>query len=380
MVKLGVKLLYSLAIVAQSLMLVSCSSANKVTIVEEYVYPKPPDEPRFYWQNMIVGSMSVSYETEDSKIQRFITGSASQNKGFVKPYGIAIHKGRVFVSDPPARDVLLFDPGKFMFKSLKTDPNVVLVKPYGLGNDDAGNLYVLDQGIKDVKVFSYDGDYQRTIKLDTELSMPTGLAITPDGKRLYISQTGGVTESLHVIYQFDADTGKLQKTIGKRGRGDLEFNLPKGIALDKDGLLYVVDSGNFRVQIIDPDKNVMLSEFGSVGRTMGAFSRPKDIAVDSEGLIYVSDAAFGNFQIFNQQGQLLLFVGERNSEFKPGNFMLNSGIAVDEDGRVLMADQFFRKIDIFRPARVAKEAGYLGERKGITDEEYLKIKPIQPEK
>lgn len=344
-----------------------------MAIVEEFVYPKPPDAPRFYWQRMLTGSASVSYETEENKIQRYITGSTATNKGFVKPYGISVHKGRIFVSDPPARDVLMFDPSKFLFKSLTSDPNVLLVKPFGLENDELGNLYVLDQGLKDVKVFNFDGKYLRTIKFDVELMMPTDLAVAPDGKKIYISQTGGVSETMHVIYQFDAQTGHLLKTIGKRGKGDLEFNLPKGITLNDQGNLYVVDSGNFRIQIIDPDKNVMLKTFGAVGRTLGHFSRPKDVAVDKDGLIYVSDAAFGNFQIFNQNGQLLMFVGQRDSEFKPGNYMLNSGIAVDEDGRVLMADQFFRKVDIYRPASVAVDQGYLGEKLNITDEEYQKI-------
>jgi sugar lactone lactonase YvrE len=38
--------------------------------------------------------------------------------------------------------------------------------------------------------------------------------------------------------------------------------------------------------------------------------------------------------------------------------MLPAGIAVDQDGRVYMADQFHRKVDVFRPASLAPEAGY----------------------
>ena len=40
--------------------------------------------------------------------------------------------------------------------------------------------------------------------------------------------------------------------------------------------------------------------------------------------------------------------------------MLPSGIDVDEDGRVYMLDQFFRKLDVFRPASLAENEGYLG--------------------
>lgn len=358
-------------------LLTACASTEKTTKVEEFVYPAAPDTPRYYWEKMLLGSMSVEHDTEDNRIQRFITGTTAVNKGFIKPFGVSVHKGRIFVSDPPARDVLMFDPKMYKFKSLASDPNVTMIKPFGLENDAEGNLYVLDQVLKDIKIFNRDGEIQRTLKLDVDLIMPTDLAVTPDGSSLFVSQTGGVSEDLHVIYKFDTQSGALLQTIGKRGRGDVEFNLPKGITLDEQGLLYVVDSGNFRVQVIDPATSTLIRKFGQVGRDYGSFSRPKDIAVDKEGKIYVSDAAFGNFMIFNPEGKLLLFVGKRGGQLKPGNFMLNSGIAVDEDGRVLMADQFFQKVDIFRPVTITEESGYLGVPRSITDEEYLKIKEVQ---
>ena len=71
-------------------------------------------------------------------------------------------------------------------------------------------------------------------------------------------------------------------------------------------------------------------------------------------------AAFGNFQIFNDAGELLMFIGNRGTDGGPGMFMLPSGLAVDEDGRVYMVDQYFSKVDVFRPATLAMDEGYLG--------------------
>jgi sugar lactone lactonase YvrE len=93
-----------------------------------------------------------------------------------------------------------------------------------------------------------------------------------------------------------------------------------------------------------------------------ACTRPKEIAADREGNVYVVDAAFGNFQIFNPEGELLLFVGDRSERDGPAKYMLPSGIAVDEDGRVYMVDQWFRKIDIYRPVALKAGAGYLARR------------------
>jgi hypothetical protein len=82
--------------------------------------------------------------------------------------------------------------------------------------------------------------------------------------------------------------------------------------------------------------------------------------VDPQGNIYAADAAFGNFQIFTPDGQLLLFIGSRSTRPGPAQYMLPAGIDVDEDGRVYFVDQFFRKVDVFRPAALAKGEGYLG--------------------
>jgi sugar lactone lactonase YvrE len=120
----------------------------------------------------------------------------------------------------------------------------------------------------------------------------------------------------------------------------------------------VVDGGNFRVVVFDRDGKYLFS-FGSVGKQYGQFARPKEIAIDREGNVYVVDSAFGNFQIFSADGELLLFIGERNERDGPARYMLPSGISVDEDGRVYMVDQWFRKIDIFRPTALKAEAGYV---------------------
>ena len=101
---------------------------------------------------------------------------------------------------------------------------------------------------------------------------------------------------------------------------------------------------------------------GRIGGRSGNFSRPKGIDTDRDGNVYVSDAAFGNFQIFDRDGRLLLFVGDRASDRGPGKFMLPAGLALDEDGRAYLVDQFFRKVDVFRPAELAENQGFLGLR------------------
>lgn len=82
------------------------------------------------------------------------------------------------------------------------------------------------------------------------------------------------------------------------------FNYPTFITIDRDGRLYVTDTGNFRVQIFDKEGRY-IKDFGKPGNKGGFFARPKGVAIDSEGNIYVVDAMFQNVQIFNREGELL---------------------------------------------------------------------------
>jgi len=91
--------------------------------------------------------------------------------------------------------------------------------------------------------------------------------------------------------------------------------LPRDIEIDARGWIYVVDGGNFRLQVFD-NNGELVRQVDALGAQYGDFARPKSVAVDEDGNIYVSDAAHGNFHIFDAEGQLLLFVGSRSETFQ----------------------------------------------------------------
>ena len=70
----------------------------------------------------------------------------------------------------------------------------------------------------------------------------------------------------------------------------------------------MADSGNFRVQVLDLDGEVQ-AVFGEKGDAAGDLSLPKGVATDSQGNIYVVDAHFENVQVFDSTGRLLMAFG-----------------------------------------------------------------------
>lgn len=341
-------------------LLAACAEAPKVPSAkpaEIPAFPPPPQAARVYWERSIRSSADVVADDKDGALRRMVTGEGRTGQALDKPYGIAARNGKVYVGDTVARNVAVYDLNAKTFTRIGADDPGSLRMPFGLDLDDRGNLYVVDGTLKRVHVYDASGRFVRAIGQDMQWSRPVGVAIDNARKRLYVVDAGGVDKPDHKVRVLDLDSGKLLSEIGRRGDGPGEFNLPRDAAVGAGGQLYVVDGGNFRVQVFDVDGKFVRT-FGAIGRQSGQFSRPKEIASDAAGNLYVVDTAFGNFQIFNPAGQLLLDVGSRGASDGPAKFMLPSGIAVDSDGRIYMADQFFRKVEVFRPADLPASARY----------------------
>lgn len=313
------------------------------------VFPPPPAEPRFIYERTLRYNEDVEQPDRAERFRRFATGAPREVLGLVKPFDVAVADGRVYVTDTVQRAVLLFDLPAGRFKEIGKQSPGELIKPIGIDVASTGELFVCDVTARRITVYDAEGTYLRTIGDKTTLTRPSDVAVSPDGTRIYVVDVGGVDNDKHQVQVFDAAGGGLVGTIGKRGSGDGEFNLPVQATVATDGTLYVVDKGNFRVQAFDAAGNFVRA-FGTVGRMPGQFFSPKGIATDGDGNVYVVDTAFGNFQIFTGRGDLLLFVGDRGDSGAPAKYLLPAGIDVDRDGRIYVVDQFFRKIDVFRPA------------------------------
>lgn len=348
-----------------ALMIAACAPVQErqqaATGPSQLVYPAPPDPPRFVYERTIYGSADVVPQRTDTALKRALTGDMERSEGLAKPYAVAVHRGRIFVSDSAERFVKVFDVVEGTYTKIGDDDQGPLVKPLGIDVDNAGNLYVADATNKAVMVYSRDGKFIRKIGGPKYFERLSSVTVDPVGRRVLVTDIGGVSSDQHKIRVFDAITGNHLFDLGKRGIGPGEFNLPRDAAVGKNGQIYVVDGGNFRVQVFDRDGKYLQS-FGSVGKQLGNFARPKEIATDAAGNVYVVDAAFGNFQIFTPDGDLLMYIGERSERDGPAHYMLPSGIYIDEDGRIYMVDQWFKKIDIFRPYSLSADSGYLGKR------------------
>ena len=311
------------------------------------IWPQPPDQPRFAYETVLRSQADV-VDPDANDLLHELTGGAPASKKpvFEKPSAIVAQQGRIYVTDTATKIITVFDvPRRKLFRFGTRIPGA-LAKPSGIALDAQMNVYVADVKLRQVLMYDSLGLFLRTIGSEKDLDRPTGVAVSPDGERIYVVDRSDNESGNHQVVVYDRDGAKI-KVIGTRGNGEGQFNVPLQGAVAPDGTLYILDSGNFCVQAFDRDGN-FLRTFGRLGNNLGNLARPRGIAVDNDGNIYISDAAFNNFQIFTPGGQLLLAVGSGASKSNPGKYGLLGGIAVDETGRVYVVDQYFNKVEVFR--------------------------------
>jgi sugar lactone lactonase YvrE len=97
---------------------------------------------------------------------------------------------------------------------------------------------------------------------------------------------------------------KLVRTLGDVNAEDeaVAFYMPSGISLDSQGNLYILDTGNHRIQKFSPE-GAFLASLGRQGQGPGEFSYPDSIDVDASGMIWVSDPNNKRIQVLTPEGK-----------------------------------------------------------------------------
>jgi len=100
------------------------------------------------------------------------------------------------------------------------------------------------------------------------------------------------------------------RTLGDVAAEDetVAFYMPAGIALDSQGNLYILDTGNHRVQKFGPDGRYLAS-FGRQGQGPGDFAYPDSIDIDAEDMVWVSDPNNQRIQVFTRAGAVSRTIG-----------------------------------------------------------------------
>jgi len=219
-------------------------------------------------------------------------------------------------------------------------PFFQLAQPYGMAVDSKGNLYVADWKVGAIFIFDTETRKAELIKNKVEAHFVRiiGLAMD-DNDRLFVSDPG-----LHHILVFDAN----HKATDVITDG---MDEPSGLAIDRENrLLYAADVKLDQVLVYDADSLKLLRKIGTAGHnheltSPGDFAKPTGVALDNDGNLYVADTLNDRIEVFDADGKFVTAYGKGGDG--PGYFARPKGVAIDSDGHIWVADGMEDRVQVF---------------------------------
>ena len=238
--------------------------------------------------------------------------------------------------------------------------------PFGIAiNPENNSIYICDPGYNRVQV--YDKSFEFVFQFSEKMNGPVGICFKQN--KVYVTQY-----TSHCLNVYSTE-GKFLKSVGVKGKKELEFDKPKGldISTDKDRI-YITEYENDRVQCLD--LNLKFNSF--IDNVLGTFDvkltsneivvlscrnpcvslytyshqlireiiprgegnvvvHPSFFVLDKSLNILITDFESNCVSVFSFGGELLHRFGKKGE--KRGEFIIPSGIAIDVEGRILVASQ-----------------------------------------
>jgi sugar lactone lactonase YvrE len=245
--------------------------------------------------------------------------------------------------------------------------------PSALAFDRAGNLYVADTGNHAVRKIAPDGSVTTLAggglpgHVDgkgraARFHAPVGIAVDRRGN-VYVADT--YNDRIRRI----APDGTVSTVAGSGQPGNADgpalaaaFDTPSAIAVDKEGRLFVADTGNNSIRRIEADGAVSTVAAPLEGEPHPVLRRPTGLALSADGYLYIASGAGGRILQMSPGGDVhALPDADRppeSSYASDGTVRLYAprGIALERGGAVIVADALALRVMRLAPPRPGEAA------------------------
>ena len=255
-----------------------------------------------------------------------------------RPLGVAVDKGgTVYITNNTVHTVEVISGGgtKDSFGA-QGDLLGQFLYPYGIGVLPNGNLVVAETGNYRVQILTAKGDHAKLLVGRTN--------------KLGIFKPGPIcVDSLGNIYMGDLVGSQVVvlDQSGKVLRKLKNISYPHGIAIDeRNRKLYVSDAGSVNVQVFSLDKQdsrpiAVIEEYLPGMR----LSMVRGLAVDNLGRLYVADTIFNTIRVFDKDRKYLFSFGQQG--FGDGEFVYPNQITVDNLNRIYVTDWGNNRVQVW---------------------------------
>ncbi len=222
--------------------------------------------------------------------------------------------------------------------------------PHGIDVDDDGNIWIADargnegrrRGHQVIK-FSPEGVVLLRLgtagvagRTRTTLDQPNDVLVAPNGD-IFVGD-GHPGNGNNRIVKYSSD-GRYLMEWGETGSNPGEFRTPHALAMDDDGLLYVGDRSNRRIQVFEQD-GTFVRDFYNMGRASGITIRNNRLYVADSESSYARNPGFrrGIRVMDLDTGYVIAFIPDPETQPATAGTSAAEGVAVDNEGNVYGAE------------------------------------------
>jgi sugar lactone lactonase YvrE len=248
--------------------------------------------------------------------------------------------GTMYIADTNNNRLQIFDSRWNFVGMIQTIDleNGAFISPSGVAESPDGDIYVIDRDLFRVQAFDESGQFKRQFGnpgIDFYFRNPACIAISPQGSIV-------IGDRLYLYIFPNASSEPWYSSIGTGGRYYYPFCCVAGMAFRSDGVLFASYTTQDRVFGLS---NPTLA-IGGTGTSPGRFRDPSGLALDLEGNIFVADSQNNRIQMFGSDGQLRTVWGAKGPE--EGHFINPVSVAIGGDGSIYVLDQGNSRVQKFR--------------------------------
>lgn len=288
-----------------------------------------------YWPGQAGVALSVPPEKVTQKPAYFFTLGDKGQDMLSQPSAIAVDgAGRIYITDAGTFSVKIYSPGGRFLKSFgkKGAGRNGFGYPYGITVLKSGDIMVADTVNMNVRIFDKDGRYKKTV-LDRSSRIKPG-AMTVHNDDIYLADLAG-----NRIIVLD-EQGKIMQEIAS---ATMPFSYPQQMAVDKDGRIWVADSGNFVIKAVS-DRGEVQAVFREGDKGV-PFTMVRGVAVDTLGRLAVTDVLARQVRFFSSDGEQLFTID--GAKTPSGDFVYPSMLYIDASGKIYIADRGTGRVTVW---------------------------------
>ena len=213
--------------------------------------------------------------------------------------------------------------------------NKAKISGYQLSVDIYGNIFIVDENKNTVRLFSNEQELLREIGgsgwEDDQFDRPVGLWAR-NGIDVFVADYGN-----HRIQRFDRNLNFVSSLSTRESNNPEErFGYPTDVALSRLGDLYICDSENSRIVIVDRLTKVERT-FGGFDAGLGRLYSPEGLEIGPRDHVYVLDG--DRIVVFDSFGNFLHELAKDVFKEPVSLFADNEGIVVLDDDALYCFDQ-----------------------------------------